>query len=237
MKIIVCGLPRSGTTILSSFINSIPDSFIFGEPHWEYKKTGKTTFFLPELSSLSLKYKDKDLLPLDDALTTMEETFKVVGFKETYRPEPLRIQDKDAPNNKLLDNYKKSGYKFIYIARNPIELLCSARNIFGGDNTYWPRNIDIMIDSYVNFFNFTEGEQIINYDKFVLNPEIEFSRVTNLTIPLKIELRKDRIFALGDPRGYSSKEISKKECKYLLSEKEANIIGSSVAMKLWENIK
>jgi hypothetical protein len=235
MKLIVCGLPRSGTTILTNFINSLPDAFVFSEPHWEYKKLRGTSFFLPELSSLCLEYKNDDVLPLESALTEMEKKFQIVGFKETYRSNIVKSQDAEAPNHELLFRYKQRGYKFVYIARNPIEILNSSRNTFGGNNDYWPRNMAITIHSYVDFFNFVSKEPIVNYDKFISSPELEFSKKTGIKTPPKVKLCSNRVFALGDSRGYSTK-IFKQPCNKILSDSEIDVITNSTAMKLWRDI-
>jgi hypothetical protein len=96
-------------------------------------------------------------------------------------------------------------------------------------------SIEIVLSSYLGFFAFSGGENIISYDKFIANPEKEFANKTKLSIPSKVFLRTDRKFSFGDFRGYTTKELNK-TVPTPINNEEMSYINKSPAMDLWNNL-
>ena len=123
IKFIIVGLPRSGTTILSNYINSYNNAFCFIEPHWEFQRCNTKRFFKDnKLKGIhSFKYYKKKKLPLNDAINKIQKKYDIVGFKETYRSNIYRNFNENIPNDELINDYLKNDYRLISIIRKPVD--------------------------------------------------------------------------------------------------------------------
>lgn len=77
----VIGMPRSGSTIVTSLLNSFNGAAMFGEPHRSYGKPSPTKF--------ATRHGDLVLRPKEDVLTqitrfALERNLDLFGFKEVF---------------------------------------------------------------------------------------------------------------------------------------------------------
>jgi hypothetical protein len=91
MKALVVGIPRSGSTLLCRMINSVENCICLSEPHLEALSLRTyRTLRDQKVSDLELEMFADHEMPLDVAMSKLEEIFEVAAFKETFRPEPTR---------------------------------------------------------------------------------------------------------------------------------------------------
>ena len=231
-KILVVGIPRSGTTILTNFINSFDNCFCFIEPHWEYRMYKNTRFFKDEkLKGLFfLKYEKNEKMPLDNAINKILKKFDVAGFKETFRSAVYEQYDLKVVNDDLLKSYQHSGYKLIPIVRNPLSIWNSfQRNNPPSDS--WAADLGLFIENYCNFFDFIKPMNCIIYEKFIHYPQREFQKMGIRTGKFTgvIKTRKSR---MGDKMANLSSKITTINKPRFYTEEEKKILEKSRAMEL-----
>ena len=120
MKAIVVGLPRSGSTLLCRIIHSEDGCVCLSEPHFEFLSL-KTCATLNDkkISKMGLKFHAESKMPLDIAMSELNKTYRITGFKETFRPEAFKKWG--LYNEDLLQTYKNNQYKVICIIRSPFQ--------------------------------------------------------------------------------------------------------------------
>lgn len=93
MSVMVAGLPRTGTTVVASFLNSIDGATIWGEPHRSQAVS------IP----MRTRYGDADFSPIDDVMDQIElfaaeKGLWLYGLKEVMDPTlgvfPMEIASK-----------------------------------------------------------------------------------------------------------------------------------------------
>lgn len=232
-KILIVGLPRSGTTIISNTINSLKNAFCFIEPHWEKSLKGKVSFDDKKLKWIwGLDYYSGDALPLDHAITKILNKYDLVGFKETFRSNIYESFYKNISNQDLLFKYKTAGYKIIPIIRNPLNVWNSNKS-FNPDKDSWAGRLDLFIQNYCDFINFIKPLNPIIFERFVQFPEKTLKEF-GLDVPNKIEIQSRKL-KMGDVGARSSTKIEHKKKELLYTEEEKQIIEKSEAMEKYKS--
>ena len=236
MKFIIIGLPRSGTTILSNYINSSDKAFCFLEPHWEYTQHQTTNFFSDEkLKRLFfLKYRENESLPLDSAIKRIEKRYEYTGFKETYRSDVYQSYDQNLPNSQLLQRYIDRGYKLIPIARNPLDVWNSLKR-HNPSNKGWTADLNDFITCYKDFLNLIGDTHPVIYQHFLKDPIKEISRKVNLQIgPIsKLQNRESR---MGDTQANKSEMLAPTCHEPSYSDDEKEIILADSLMEQYQQL-
>ena len=219
-KVVVCGLPRSGTTIFARMIGSLPRTLMLNEPHWEFEKCKKCTL-------AGLAYDSTSPTPLLKSIS--EQTLDVVGFKETYRGTVYAKFDPRIPNKQLVEEYVRQGFELVRIIRNPLAVLESSLTAANGVST-WATHLEAFLESYEEFFRLA-GKPPVIYEKLVLDPAKEMFRIGFGFFGLREGL-PDSI--MGDERAKRSSAICQGTKRTTcLSGSEVLKIKNSKPYELW----
>lgn len=228
MKALVVGLPRSGSTLLCRMIHSASDCICLSEPHFEalslktYRTLGDE-----KISNLGLEVFIDREMPLDAAMTKLEKIYKVVSFKETFRPEPFKQWG--LFNGDLLSVYKKNNYDVIAIMRSPLRNFNSWKSRGWGK---WTTDVNVFIESYRQIFDFCDGNAI-RYEDLISSPEnvmyklgINFSGLRPITAEF------------GDAEALESTSVrGERENQWVLSNEDINAIDESRLQTLYDSIQ
>ena len=236
IKIIVVGLPRSGTTVLSNYINSYKNAFCFIEPHWEFQLYKKKSFFKDnKLKGIHfLRYYKNKERPLDNAINKIQKRYDIVGFKETFRSSIYKNFNEIIPNDELINDYLKNNYRLISIIRNPINVWNSYKSSnppYGS----WTADINCFIFSYKEFFEIINNSLPIIYESFIINPEVELLKKTRIRF-IGMEYLITRETKMGDKDANRAIRIQERDKSYYFTKKEEKIIKDSKAMLLYNNM-
>jgi hypothetical protein len=204
----ITGVPRSGTTLLSNFINSCENAFCLSEPHHEFRGNG--VFSVDKLHDVDClpTYDETSALPLDRFVTDILDRrigYDVGGFKETYRGIAFA---RDIQNQHTIEHYANTGYTVIGIVRDPVRVWNSQKTTkltLHGSN---PDPIKNFIQNWFGFMSVVPNP--ICYELFCLNPVAELERKTGIKISGKAELKPTK-FAIGD--GYAKMSASIRDHK------------------------
>lgn len=102
MNFVICGLPRSGTTIIARFIGGLPGVHVEHEP---YQRAVKFMRFPPQF-----RYPDRPV--------------KHLGFKEPFWAISEGCQFR---NDAVLDAHRQCGWKIIFVRRDIMKVTASLR--------------------------------------------------------------------------------------------------------------
>lgn len=162
MFVMVAGLPRSGTTVVASFLNSIEGATIWGEPHRSSGVSGG----IP----MRTRYGDANFSPRDGVMDQIE-TFAaekglwLYGLKEvtdsTLGVFPMEIASKYDDRIDLV----------FAMVRNPRKTWASIHAIGHDKGLGW--SVDIFADEYIKFANFSLDNNKavpIVMSRFIKNP-------------------------------------------------------------------
>ena len=236
IKILISGLPRSGTTILTNYVNSSKNSFCFIEPHWEYKLYGEKNFYTDKkLRGIKQLYYHEDApLPLDEALDKISSSYEIVGFKETFRSELYGEYLATLPNRTLIESYIAAGYTLIPIIRHPLYVWNSYKKSNPPADS-WISDIQYFLDSYCEFTEMIDHRRTVIYERFVADPAKELSDKTTLPIigVNNIEIRDSR---MGDATANHSSSIELQKINHYYTVSESKLIEASLAIKTYESI-
>lgn len=230
MKIMLIGLPRSGTTIISNYINSLEESVILIEPHLQYYKHHDKSF----LNDFKLKNKTFPFIsyfsrtPLDKIFSKLEPHYKIIGFKETFRCQSFGMYDRKLPNEKLLAAYRDKGYRIIPIYRDPLMVWNSLQRRSPKIKEHWSQNVHLFIENFSSFFCLTSGMKCVIYENFIDDPKGEISRALDKLIE-PVSNFKTRDTMMGDETANSSLCVEKINRPRFYSEDSAKKIVSSEA--------
>lgn len=202
VAVAVIGLPRSGTTITCSFLNSIEKASVWGEPHRSYRKIIPTRFHT--------RYGDYDLLPMVDVLSQIKsfaemKNLVMYGFKEVVDPK-LGIDPVS-----LVKDYGARIDRVLMPLRDPRKVYKSMTDI-GHAKHMDPDEFNdryIWMTEYV--LSLPHGG-IVDLDKFRLKP----AEVMSDALDLSIEQTDSRIKLLqftggGDPHTIKHSRIKRKD--------------------------
>jgi hypothetical protein len=243
MKYVISGMARSGTTIVNLFFHSLPKSFSFFEPHYEYLNLNTTTQF-KGLEKYG-KFNPDVPMPVDKIMSSMisSERYNMVGFKETYKGTPWENHSQNLFNKTLLNKYKKHGYKFIYVLRNPIESINS--RVFRMTRKHFVNypKITVEVEKFTkNFYEFIsefmDSNIVIFFDEFIVNPKKSVTNIfPKLNVPNDIDL-KYYGKKIGDQRALKSNKIEPKgQKKITLNEDYVKMIKDSKGYEIYMNLR
>ena len=228
MKAIVVGLPRSGSTLLCRMIHSADDCICLSEPHMEaISLKTYTTLKDDKISGLGLEVFADSEMPLNIAMSKLDNIFKIAAFKETFRPEPFKQWG--LFNEDLLRTYKKNNYKVIGIVRSPLKNFNSWKSREWGN---WTNDVDVFIESYRRVLQFCDGD-IIRYEDLLTAPVQTMSKLdiafTGLG-PMAAEF--------GDLEALESTSVrSERKNQCILSNEDINAIDESGLQGLYDSIQ
>jgi len=228
MKALVVGLPRSGSTLLCRMIHSASDCICLSEPHFEALSL-KTYRTLEDdkISKFGLEVFIDHEMPLDAAMTKLDKIYKIVSFKETFRPEPFKQWG--LFNGDLLSVYKKNNYEVIGIIRSPLKNFNSWKSRGWGE---WTTDVNVFIQSYRQILEFCDGKAI-RYEDLISSPE-------NVMCKLEINFSGLRPIAaeFGDIEALESTSVrGERDNQWFLSKKDISAIDESGLQTLYDSIQ
>jgi len=210
---VITGIPRSGTSLMSSILSSSPNSFCFNEVHYQ----------IPALSSFFSEMRTRigNELPVinktngEGKLTTDTQRQSGVQFSEMYvreKNDTIRLGSKvNVPYLNKIEQIEKLGYKIVAMVRDPIYTLASwndskvsnipEANVSGPtqhkrwDMFSFSTESDIerqliIWDYYANIINsLSSNSLVIHYESLIENPKETISGICsflNLEMPPEI---------------------------------------------------
>jgi hypothetical protein len=200
-RFVLCGVPRSGTSILGRFLNSIEGFACLQEPIQTKSKFGKVT--LPNGDSV-----DGEPMEIMDELA---KTHQAVGFKEPFMIKCYRYEG----NAGILQEAKNKGHKFLWIVRDPESVFNSSRR-WGGN---W-EDVELFIQNYTKFFETMGDAPAVVYDKFIVDPIGEVNAKLGLGVtgePL-LAPAKDADKVVACKLAMDSDEINPSKARVILSK-------------------
>lgn len=244
-KYVILGVARSGTTIVSIFFHSLPNSFCFIEPHFEYQYE-KTTYQIDEMSKYGV-YDTTNTMPINGLISSMLTNYDMVGFKETFRGNARKNEigrgNSTLYNRDFLEVYKDNNYEFIYVIRNPVEA-CGSMILRQNRKILFSPKIQETVNIFIkNFHEFVsefikDSRRVIFYDNFCDSP-VETVRkiVPELHISDVVILKEMSDKKIGDTRALKSKIVDKNHNKTNLHEKYLNQIIKSEAFEDYKTLR
>lgn len=199
-RIVICGLPRSGTTIVARFAE-LAGASVLHEPFQSAALSG----FTPEF----WEYLLRQCLSKSNA----------VLIKEPFHTIPKQCQCLNADILKRLD---ASGWKFVFVTR-------SLKDNFASQKA-WAHygNVHDFILNHSRFSEFVAGRPSIDYDRFCMNPAHEWNSIAKeLPIGESFEMKPmpaTPIF-MGDVRASISTSIEKLTPGIELTQSEVDALS------------
>lgn len=235
VKFIVTGVPRSGTTIIAKYFNSIPGSICLNEPHEKIARS--RSYSLGRLAATNGK------LPIDNIINSLLLRHKMAGFKDTYvHPDCARpAWPVKSARSKLLSRYRNSGYMVVYILRDPVEV-CNSM-IYKRKNCRLNPNcnkadaiIDAAVRNYERYLGFI-GKRIIIYSEFCDDPGQSVKNVIGdiVDIPNRFRL-KNMHGTVTDKHAFNSKQVSKGTARFVLCDYQVDRIKESGVCDKYERM-
>jgi len=238
-KIIILGLPRSGTTIVTNYLHSQPYIFLFSEPHWQYKRFRNKKFFQDKkLQNVSYGwYNFFSKTPLLNSLKKINKHYKYVGFKETYRSDVYNQYNKKLFNETLIDAYVRGGYQILYVLRNPVDIWNSMMR-FNTDNTdSWGRDLEAFIKNCDRLFSAAQERTFIIYENFVDAPLKTLIDCGFDPDVFTTDTIKPRNHAIGDDQANTSSKIERIVNPTIISKDDVKAIEESLAYEIFVKLK
>lgn len=229
----VIGVPRSGTTLLTSIIDNQDNCICFSEPFWEF--TYLNSVSVPVSLSQIINIKNNKKFFNHPAVvfckTSMLLASKKIGYKETFRAT-------QNPNSDFIENMLSLVDATIAIVRDP-------RDIWVSTNTRFPGKTAIITDQFTSnwncFTNFvmTKNVVYVKYENLVKGDINCLQTVGNLLNLPNLSLSNIRKFSaingFGDHNALSGgrvfdthvsrwkKEIDKYSLEYILERCSSNM--------------
>ena len=195
-SVAIIGMPRSGTTIVASFINSLDRATIFGE-------AGKLPKLFNDPRPFDTRYGRLMMLPQENILKQIEgfaikHDLLIYGTKNVFDPwvDPTSMD--------------YSEYDHVYVMfRNPRKVWSSmvALNNASGLGM----NVDMFIEKHRDFVDFclsTEKAKPIILDRFRESPIAYMSQQMGIEINGPVVL--EQYTGGGDPNAIKDKEVRRK---------------------------
>lgn len=201
--VMITGLPRSGTTLLSAIFASCDNTVSLAEPFLQYLQSG------------AFRWKDLDgneqvsLRNPSHFITSIIEkrkSIKVVAFKETWRSKNHDV----FPSSDFISNNQQSGMSTIVIVRDPRAIYFSFLNRFMQDNSSMPSELFLSEwDSFVRW-SVSSGSLVVRYEDLVVDPIGQMKQIFD---ELRIDcsfpsLELDSFPGLGDERALAGGRIN-----------------------------
>ena len=178
--IFICGMPRSGTTLVEQIVAS--HSLVAGAGEIHYLSEIINNNFLYNQKFNTAKILDEIEKPRNSIFEQYENLIKFHKFNSKI------ITDK-APQNFLWIGFIKiffPGSKIIHCSRNPKDNCLSIfKNYFSSNTMYWAYDQKSIAEYYILYSNlmdfwkskFNEDIYEANYEKIVNSPEIEVKKM------------------------------------------------------------
>lgn len=210
------GLPRSGTTIISNYLNSQANGYCLIEPVWGFK-LGKEEV----LDELPFNASEVDgLIDLDRKLEEgyWQSSWQFGAIKETYRPWNSELKEY---YDYLFDQKKNS---IIYIFRNPAENFNSLKSM-----RWNPAGLDGFIPAYLELGQraLEHESPIIIYESFLDQKDKLLSAMLRQNIR-PVRRIKTRSVDFGDSRANRSHSISEQPKPLMLEDDEVQQIEAQL---------
>lgn len=179
MNFVICGLPRSGTTIIARFIGGLPGVHVEHEPYQRAVKFGR---FPPELNSKNNYYEH-------------------YGFKEPFWGIDEGCQFR---NDSVLKAHRACGWRFIFVVREE-EAIWKSISMWGITRTEFVENHR----RFLNFMYDSMPLLQIQYEKFCECPALYWNELLLLPVIAKeVNLAPSPTTErMGDERAFNSTEI------------------------------
>lgn len=213
----IIGLPRSGTTLLSSLFNSYDNSFSLVEPKWvmDYDMN----YFTSDKVEIDL---NMDIISNLHKLVKEDNKFQIGCIKETFR-----IHQKEYTDY-LIDSEKIDHTLFIF--RNPLSNFSSWKKTKWG--SYYD-DVDYFIRCYENLYQIylrQENKYLIIYEKLCQKKENYLNELfKNKMLFDSISELKPTNFKFGDDKANSGGEITEANFDFdNLSDSEIEKINNSL---------
>lgn len=234
--ILVFGIPRSGTTIICNYINSLQNGYCISEPILGSELN-------PEMIVWDKIQGTKASNPqeiISHSKTQLENSnFVIGGIKEIWTP-LHRSFTKEAFQSEDFDN-------ILFVIRNPIDIFASWRA------TTWSRQLrddeqgflsyndpKYLIHTYEEYLKLFEQNKskckVLIYENFIKSPQ-RAMLLCGIMIEGESELRRN-VYKLGDGDARKSRKVGKTPSKRdLLDDEEIKEIESSEIFKAFQRIQ
>lgn len=190
----VVGVPRSGTTLVSTFINTALNAVCLCEPHHEW--AGNRSISPGKL--VEAVYDPASHLPIDGTIrkSLSGGKYDLAGFKETYRE-----AYGDARDTETLTAYAQSGYTVLAVVRD-------AGAVWNSSCQCLSPNFPDFAKNYVAFLGWlpSRNARIICYEAFCKDPVKTFHAATGWAVTGFDRLEKNPS-RLGDWTGKTRSDI------------------------------
>lgn len=236
-SVLVFGIPRSGTTITCTFLNSIKNAFCISEPilgaflnptqvRWDKIEVCNETD-----PHLIMEHCQTELYKRDE--------FLIGGIKEIWTPLHRAFSDCALES----DRFDKT----IFVVRNPVDIFASWRaTTWGRQPTDDQKGLlsyddpNYMIFTYQKYLELIEQHsnkgKVLLYESFIVDPK-KTMNLCGIMVEGEVSLRNN-IYQLGDGNARKSKNVNKMPSKRrLLHDKEIEKIESSEPFKAYQEIK
>jgi hypothetical protein len=218
IAIAIIGMPRSGTTIVTSFLNSLDEALIVGEPYRMLRVKRPMNRNLPNIFNSRygelLFYPDRDAL-LQIHAYAFKRSLKIFGFKETWTPDidPIALV-------KLYGNWICATFVVI---REPRRNYASM--IENTPQGHVPVDVSEFNRAYTRLAESTSepGFYSVPLASFMEDPVAAICKDTGWQISGKIELKQ--FVGSGDTSARSAKKIYKTDRRRPAS---GSLLGPSI---------
>lgn len=155
--VFVCGVPRSGTTLLSNIIDTHNSSYCLIEPYLDWRCNG--SFMHEEIGE------NIDKNPLD-FLSDLDSDKSILGFKETYKNPWL---NKGMQNSSETKKFIKEVDESIFIVRDIRAVWVSTTDVWNSNR----ESIEIYASCWNNLLGLIDSENLnyIKYEDLVTRPK------------------------------------------------------------------
>lgn len=209
---IICGVPRSGTTIIARFIGGLPCVNVRHEP-------------LQSIAKQSEAGAVWRIVQIGELISDQSLYF---GFKEVFHHVPGFGQ---YANGEALALLKLAGVRFVWINRDPVATFNSQKNTWGGVIF---QDVKRFVQNWNAFQTLRFGSPVIDYDKFCQDPVAEWRRVK----PLPVDVDEhgmhlaycDTPDSMGCHKAKTSAAIEKDETPNTVTDEEAKYIRGYAIM-------
>lgn len=216
-RLVVCGVPRSGTTILARVIDSIDGAICLPEPIQSRARHG--AFPLPSGCEQSPD--------LDGALAALDRRYAIVGFKEPFMVVEGYAR---ADNREALARARAAGALFVWIVRHPLRVYNSVKE-------WGPKfhDVDRFIRNCSHFLDAMRGATPVVYEQLLVDPIAELNRATPLRLTGSFRLRPFQVhgpFAGSQPARERAR-LEPIERPQRLTEAEVAALERSGLVEAW----
>lgn len=216
-RLVVCGVPRSGTTILARVIDSIDGAICLPEPIQTRARHG--VFPLP------LGFEQPP--DLEQALAALDKRYTIVAFKEPFMVVEGYAR---ADNREALTRARARGALFVWLVRHPARVYNSVKE-------WGPKfhDVDRFIANYSRLLDAMGGATPVVYEQLLVDPVAELNRATPLRLTGSLQLRP---FQVHGP--FAGSQVAREHARIeplarprRLTEADEEALGRSGLVEAW----